>query len=73
VADVGSVWAAGSWSSSAWAAGAWADASTAAVNGVAAPPARQSTGSNGFWMVSNGTYIVPSPLIAARFRSFTKD
>lgn len=80
MADIGSVWASGSWSTSAWAANTWANVSTAAatagpvwafVNGVATPPERQSTTSQSYWAVRNGVYLVPAAV--TRPRSFTKD
>lgn len=69
MADIGSVWAAGSWSTSAWAAGTWADASTAVaeggpvyavVNGVVVAPANSTTAANTHWMWVNGTTYIPT-------------
>lgn len=45
----------------------------ATVNGVVTPPARQTSGSQTHWMVSNGTWIVPTVKPAPRPRSFSKD
>jgi hypothetical protein len=69
MADIGSVWAAGSWSSSAWAANTWADASTVATggmipawaNGAWAGSANQTiTGSqSNRWFWANGAVVKP--------------
>lgn len=83
MAEVGlPCWQPGVWADTVWADGVWADESTpavtggvvwATVNGVVTPPARQTSGSQTHWMVSNGTWIVPTVKPAPRPRSFSKD
>lgn len=76
MATVGSVWAAGSWSTSAWAAGTWADASTVVVvggqsvnvitNGVLTLPANSTTAAQYHWMTVQGVIYKPTLIVTDR-------
>jgi hypothetical protein len=80
MADIGSVWAAGSWSSSAWAANTWANASTVVAsggvvhswaNGVFTAQANQITGSqSNRWFWVNGAIVTP---VTGGFPAFPRD